>query len=263
LPRSGADRLELDESAGKWISSPVMKHEVSLIPLGTGAGSTAVLHGQPSSGFAIQVGDQYPLLVDLGMGIARQALKQCGEIPENVFISHNHSDHSGDLPVVAMKFFQAGRKLRIFSAPEVAERLRRHRLHEFQEAGYSPEDLAQWVETPEGLETGIAADLSLVPYRGLHSETSFGFVLLYQGSPILGYSADSAYYPDLYRRLAQAPVLILDGRKNSTRDHASLEEILRFEPTVTSRIYVIHYGTAEEAPMRPTPLRLGESLRLT
>jgi len=234
-----------------------------LVPLGTGAGSTTVLYGDPSSSFAILLGEECRLLVDLGYGVARQASLILGSLPTKVYISHNHSDHSGDLPVVALRGAFQGRPLTIWSEPEVERRLKEHRLHEFREAGALPEDIAHWVSTPEKVETAIDADFSLIPYRGRHSETSFGFVLRFRGEAVLGYSADSGFSRELYHHLLAAPVLVLDGRDQGSEEHASFEEIEAFAQTVPERkILISHYGRPDEAPTRLNSLRLGEPVEL-
>src|SRR5215217_7801395 len=141
-----------------------------LLPLGTGAGATTVLYREPSTSFAILLGEECRLLVDLGYGIAFQALRYLKALPTKVYISHNHSDHSADLPVVALKCASQERPLTIWSASEVEDRLKVHRLHEFREAGALPDQIATWISTPENVETAIDQDFSLVPYRGRHSE---------------------------------------------------------------------------------------------
>lgn len=234
-----------------------------LLPLGTGAGSTTVIYGDPSTSFAILLGGECRLLVDLGYGIARQALHHLKALPTKVYISHNHSDHSGDLPVAALRSAYQGKPFTIWSAPEVERRLKEHRLHEFLEAGILPENIARWVTTPENVETAIDADFSLVPYKGQHSETCFGFVLRFRGEPILGYSADSGFYEVLYNRLLDAPLLVLDGRAQGTEEHASFDEleafILKFPE---KRIFVTHYGRPDEAPRALSHLRPGEPIKL-
>lgn len=235
-----------------------------LLPLGTGAGATTVLYGDPSTSFAILLGDECRLLVDLGYGVARQALQLLKSIPTNVYISHNHSDHSGDLPVVAVRSANQGKPLTIWSEPEVEWRLREHRLHEFREAGAMPEDIAQWRSTPENIETAVAPDFSLVPHKGLHSETCFGFVLRFRGQAVLGYSADSGFFRELYAHLLEAPILILDGRSQGSSEHASFEEIESFARSIpaSKKVFVTHYGRPDEAPANLNYLRLGESLEL-
>jgi ribonuclease BN (tRNA processing enzyme) len=234
-----------------------------LLPLGTGAGTTTVLYGDPSTSFAILLDEECRLLVDLGYGVVRQALRLLNTVPANVYISHNHSDHAGDLPVVALRSAAAGKPLTFWSEPEVERRLKEHRLHEFREAGAGPEDIARWKATPAGVETAIDPDLSLVPHKSLHSETCFGFVLNFRGQAVLGYSADSGFCEEFYAHLLAAPVLVLDGRSEGSREHASFAELAAFARSFPSkRLYVTHYGRPEEAPTMLSALRLGEPVEL-
>jgi ribonuclease BN (tRNA processing enzyme) len=235
----------------------------TLLPLGTGAGSTTVFHGEPSSSFAILLGGETRLLVDLGYGVVRRALRWLGEMPARVYISHDHSDHCGELPVVARERAGAGAPLTIWSAPEVARRLQEHRLHEFREAGARPEDLARWVLAPEGVETPIDGDLSLTPHRSQHSETCYGFVLRFRGEPVLGYSADSGWNRRFYAQLAAAPLLVLDARATGSADHASFAEVAAFAAAAPGkRILVTHYGLPGEAPGDLPALREGVPVEL-
>ena len=55
--------------------------------------------------------------------------------PGNVFITHNHLDHAGELPMLfvieSKRRYKAGQpKLRLLCGPEVTDRLKIHRLHE-------------------------------------------------------------------------------------------------------------------------------------
>jgi ribonuclease BN (tRNA processing enzyme) len=240
-----------------------MPQRPTLLPLGTGAGATTVLYREPSTSFAILLGDECRLLVDLGYGIAFQALRFLKALPTKVYISHNHSDHSADLPVVALKCASQETPLTILSAPEVAERLKEHRLHEFHEAGVLPDEIAEWIATPEKFETAIDHDFSLVTHRGQHSEACFGFLLRFRGEIVLGYSADSGFNREFYNHLLEAPTLVLDCRAIGSPEHASFEEVEAFVRTVPEkRIFVTHYGRADEAPERLSFLRLGEAVEL-
>lgn len=234
-----------------------------LLPLGTGAGATTVLYGDPSSAFAILFEEECRLLVDLGYGVVRQALRLLNALPTKVYISHNHSDHSGDLPVAALKSASQGRPFTIWSEPEVERRLKEHRFHEFQESGVLPENLARWISTPEKVATLIDGDFSLVPHRGQHSEICFGFVLHFRGEAILGYSADSGFYTALYDELLVASTLVLDGRAQGSPEHASFEDLeMLIRRFPEKRILLTHYGRPDDAPLALPHLRLGERVEL-
>ena len=57
------------------------------------------------------------------------------EFPRNVFITHNHLDHAGELPLLfvfeSRRRYLAGEpRLRVLSGPEVQQKLKTHRLDE-------------------------------------------------------------------------------------------------------------------------------------
>ena len=235
---------------------------ISLIPLGTGKGATAVYEGEPSASFVVKVNDECRLLVDAGLGVSPHAIRNCGSIPKNIFISHNHSDHAGELPVLLIVQQTFGRKLRVFSGPEVKDRLVNHRIAELYSTGLKAEEIADWVAAPEGEKVKVDEDLSLVAYRGKHSEVSYGFVLFFRDAPVLGFSGDSGFDRDFYQKLAAAPTIVVDARKGSTKEHAGFDEVHAFEGTVKSRVYVGHYGKAAEAPTESAALMPGHSIVL-
>ncbi|CAK0811884.1 unnamed protein product [Prorocentrum cordatum] len=91
--------------------------------LGAGAGVTHVYHGEPSSAWALEYRGRPLLLADVGAGVTSSALRQLGQLPSTILVSHNHTDHAGELPVVlAVEALQRGRRMRVVAAPEVASR---------------------------------------------------------------------------------------------------------------------------------------------
>ena len=75
-------------------------------------------------------------MADLGIGVCKSAQELIGEVPSTIFISHNHSDHAGELPVVlavegskhrvlercASRGLQRKRKMQVVGEPEVLNR---------------------------------------------------------------------------------------------------------------------------------------------
>jgi ribonuclease BN (tRNA processing enzyme) len=235
---------------------------ISLTPLGTGKGATAVYEGEPSSSFVVKVNDECRLLVDAGLGVSARAIQNCGSVPRNIFISHNHSDHAGELPVLLIVEQTAGRKLRVISGPEVKDRLVSHRIAELYSTGLKTDEIADWVAAQGGEKVVVDDDLSLVAYKGMHSEVSYGFVLYFRGAPILGFSGDSGFDRALYEKLAAAPTIVLDARTVSTKEHAGFDEVHAFEGKTKARVYVGHYGKASEAPTQSMHLVPGKSIDL-
>jgi ribonuclease BN (tRNA processing enzyme) len=236
---------------------------LSLIPLGTGKGATAVFEGEPSASFVVKVNDECRLLVDAGLGVSPHAIQTCGSVPRNIFVSHNHSDHAGELPVLLIVQQTMGRKLRVISGPQVKDRLVNYRIAELYSTGLKADEIADWVVAPEGEKVRVDEDLSLVAYKGQHSEVSYGFVLFFRDAPILGFSGDSGFDRAFYQKLAAAPTMVVDARKGSTKEHAGFDEVHAFEGTVKSKVYVGHYGKASEAPTESAPLVVGRTVELS
>lgn len=237
--------------------------KLEVVVLGTGAGSTSTLTGEPSSSFGVTIGGRCEILVDLGFGVTRAFLERFGELPSRVFITHNHSDHAAELPIVSMLSRARGRDLTVYSAPEVEHRLRLHRFHEFAEAGLQPEDLVSWVTCLLDRRLDLRNGLSIELRQGLHSECSFGFRLFYEERPVLGYSGDSGFSYDFFEWLAAAPVVIADGREAGGPEHAGFTELEAFAATRPDlKLWVTHYGRADQAPARLSALRAGLVLSL-
>lgn len=113
----------------------VMAPRLTLTVLGTGAGATAVYSGEPSSAFVLSVNGTPVLLADVGLGTVQQCVRLVGSLPACVYVSHNHTDHAGELPVLlAVEAARAATK-HVYAHPDVARRLQQHRLHELHSTG--------------------------------------------------------------------------------------------------------------------------------
>ena len=236
---------------------------IDLLVLGVGAGASHILHNVTSSSFAIMKEGECLLLVDMGLGVTRTVMKHTGKIPDQVYISHNHLDHSGELPVTAQIKAKEGNRLRVLSAPEVERRIKDHRLDEIKGSGVDIETLINWQTLDLEDKNSIDSSMSIIVKQGQHSEECYGFKLYYEDQEILAYSADSGYNEAFYEWLSTAPVLILDGRSVSSYDHASFQEIKEFENNLKDKkIYVTHYGTKENQPSNLRGLIPGEIIKL-
>ncbi len=67
-----------------------------------------------------------------GFGAIKAALQACGKLPRHVYISHNHSDHSAELPVMLAVQQAAGQRMVVHAEAGVMQRLLEHRLHELR-----------------------------------------------------------------------------------------------------------------------------------
>jgi ribonuclease BN (tRNA processing enzyme) len=138
--------------------------DLDVVVLGVGAGATAVFHGEASSSFVICQRGQPILLLDAvscclprctvhrqdmsdtegsyidtcalqGLGAVSACIRHTGSIPDHIYISHNHTDHSGELPVLLAVERQRGRRLNLYAEAGVMGRLTEHRLHELVSTG--------------------------------------------------------------------------------------------------------------------------------
>ncbi|MDG6772872.1 MBL fold metallo-hydrolase [Thiomicrorhabdus sp. ZW0627] len=217
-----------------------MNFEISV--LGSGAGDSAVYNALPSSGFMLLADGQPFCLVDLGLGVGQQVLEAFGGFPKQIIITHNHSDHAGELPVVLRVEQAQGRKLEVISHCEVAEQLKLHRVAEHLQL-ITADELADW-RSPETAETiDLAHGLDITFYPGSHSEFSCGFLVRRDGEPLLSYSGDTTLVPELYTLLDEAEVFIMDARPKPNRWHASFEDV---KPWLDRGRYILGHGLNEQ-----------------
>ena len=222
--------------------------KVQILPLGVGSGTTAILYGEASSSFAIMVNNECRLLVDLGFGVTRSALHYLKTMPTNLYITHNHLDHSGELPVIWQIQAKAGKKLSIWSALEVESKLKNYRLNETYQEGINYDELIDWHTANIAGFTIIDSELKIKIRKSQHSEPCYGFILFYMGKAILSYSGDSGYDTAYFDWLGESPQVIIDARNNGSYDHASFDQIIEFKKRHSSKIYIIHYGRLQDAP---------------
>eukprot|EP00760_Papus_ankaliazontas_P024419 PhM_4_TR2296/c0_g1_i1/m.70121 len=243
-----------------------MSGRIELLCLGTGKGATAVYTDHPSTAYVVLL-DGYPvMMLDMGIGATRSALHHCrGVLPEVVYISHNHLDHSGELPVVVSTEAARGNRLRVVAAPDVMRRLVEHRMAEYHDsltaASRKVSDLAEFVEaapwdgTSSSRPTPVVGDFSVLPVLAQHSERCYGAILFYKDRPILGFGADSGYDRSYFVHMMMAPTVILDCRGGQgTYDHASFDDVYDFItslPPHSTRFLLSHYGHDADADGPP------------
>lgn len=248
---------------------------LELVCLGVGAGKTTVYDGETSSAFLLRkcvaAGDAADsdgvLLIDCGLGVVRACLRQVPRVPKLIFVSHNHTDHAGELPVILAveRARRGGCKPTVIAEHSVANVLQERRLYETTSVGAFAAD---WIACEASQLTPIGHDLGIRivgPCR--HTELCFGFVLYRarstsdpcQGSiehegrvyqPLFGFTADSGLDVELLRQLAVAPIILADARAVGTSEHASFDDLREWRAAYafSGRLVVYHYGSLAEAP---------------
>lgn len=215
---------------------------IDILCLGVGKGASYVMKGIPSTAFAIFKDGEPFLLIDAGAGVALSYINKVGnQFPKSIYITHNHMDHTGDLPILLGAIFSAEEKTRVFGHEEVLDIVRTHRMHD---PLARVDEVAEWITPNDDNWLELDEECSLYLHRTTHSYTCFGFTLFYQGENIFAYGADSPYDEELFRTITQAPIAIIDGREVATYDHPSFEQIEDFASSVPDcQIYIVHYET--------------------
>ena len=216
--------------------------QFTLVVMGSGAGASHIYNGQVSSSFMLLANNQPFCLVDLGLGVGQKVVETFGGFPTDIVITHNHSDHAGDLAVV-LRVEQAKQKAcRVFAHTQVSQRLQQHRVAEHLEQ-ISADNLANWMAPEQGDFIPLAKGLSIAFYPGVHSETSFGFIIKDEHQRLrLSYTGDSQLNTALYQTLSQADVFIMDARPDQNAWHADFKSV---EPWLKTGCYILGHGLSQ------------------
>ncbi|PWU90317.1 hypothetical protein C4B63_51g201 [Trypanosoma cruzi] len=246
-----------------------MRHDTqfSVVCLGTGKGASMVYDGSSSPGYVLCVDEEPLILFGAGYGVTRQCLRYFGVIPSNIFIFSNRSHMSAELPVIIAVESCKGRRLRIVASEAVMSCIREHRLAEVRSRldgvkAANGDGVCDFVAIPSPVVPPDAnlppyhlpcvAAVSLLVFDTSAAEASCGVCVSQNGVPLVVLTGDCAYNPVLHCAiLRMAPVVILDGRRNASRDHASFTDILRAVENcgvVPRRVFIGQYGQPWEAP---------------
>jgi ribonuclease BN (tRNA processing enzyme) len=218
--------------------------------LGVGNGTSYILRGDPSSSFLISKNGMPYLLVDCGLGVGLQYKKHIGEsLPQYLYISHNHIDHAGELPVLLLDYYKKGKKTTVTGHSEVIEMLKNHRLQELSYVGINLNVIADWriADSENKIDLGYGVVLELKQSK--HSYPCYGFRLKMNGKAVIGYGGDSGYDKDLYDFVNESDIVILDGREKGNEEHASVEEIKNYNKRGSKDIYIIHHDSVAETKL--------------
>lgn len=225
----------------------MQKSNFELVVIGSGAGASYIYDGLTSSSFMLLKDGEPFCLIDLGLGVGRKVVERFGQFPRNIVITHNHSDHAGDLAVVLRVELAKECKSRVIAASAVIERLKQHRIAEHREQ-MSADTLADWIGVAENKKTNIGCGLTIEFYPGVHSELSYGFVVRDEnGHARLSYTGDSTYEKDLYQTLSEADVFIMDARPKANPWHANFTEV---KDWLTTNRYILGHGLTKDQAMK-------------
>ncbi len=109
--------------------------------------------------------------------------------PPYVYISHNHTDHAGELPVVAaVACAQQAPAMTLLAQRDVLNRLLQHRLHELQSTGLPVNAFLTPVALEQGQQHTLPEGLSIQPVRARHAELCFGLIVRWHGHAVLGWT---------------------------------------------------------------------------
>ena len=228
-------------------SNTLQKSNFELVVIGSGAGASYIYDGLTSSSFMLLKSGEPFCLIDLGLGVGRQVVERFGQFPRNIVITHNHSDHAGDLAVVLRVELAKQNKCKVIATTGVMDRLQQHRIAEHLEQ-MDAESLADWGTVAENEKTDIGFGLTIEFYPGIHSELSYGFVVRDENDHArLSYTGDSTFEKELYQTLSEADVFIMDARPKANSWHANFTEI---KDWLTPNRYILGHGLTKEQAMK-------------
>ncbi len=235
--------------------------------LGVGNGTSYILRGNPSSSFVISVDDEPLILIDCGLGVGLQYQKHFGhKVPQFVYISHNHLDHTGELPILLLDFYKkSGKKVNVLGNSKVLEIVKKYRMHEFYSTGIDLDEIANWIFSNEKGELSLFKNISLKLIKSKHSYICYGFVMKVNNNTMLGYTGDSGFSKEIYDFVSEANKVILDGRKNGSNEHASFSEIEYYASSHREKNFFITHHEFENSKINSENvefLKIGKEIRL-
>jgi hypothetical protein len=271
-------------------SATISDRSVSLVVLGTGHGSSAVYQGVCSAAYVLCVDKDPVLLIGAGYGVVQQCLRYFGRIPSDVFVSSNRSHVAAELPVLlAREANVRDCPIRLLGHPVVLQRVEMHRLAELHDVMQGRgEDVSALVdlcsvpplddvtatanaseedyEHAQGVVLQDAPGISIRCFATSTSEFSAGVAIYCShsgGARLFAVCGDNSEPKAAFLRyrLFLFHVVVLDGRRDRSTDHASFDDIFSLEVEATVpvpleppreaplyRWFIGHYGGVEDAP---------------
>lgn len=206
---------------------------------------------------------------DTYRAVLREAAERCGRpldlaAIDDVLITHVHGDHMNGLEGVAYwKFFAEGKRLRLWTSPEVREVIWDQRLvasmgtlwdgARFRQMRF--DDYFDW--RPLGWDGETAIGPFRLRARRTRHHVPTSAVLVEAGGRRLGYSADTAFDPELIGFLAAGDLVVHET--NLGPAHTPYAELAALPADLRARMRLIHYpDTLDLAASVIAPMRQGE-----
>ncbi|MEM6928880.1 MAG: MBL fold metallo-hydrolase [Myxococcota bacterium] len=219
---------------------------MDLIALGVGDAFTARYH---STCAAIRSAGR-TLLVDCPHPIRRVMADAGGHVDvgdlDGLVVTHNHADHvSGVEPLLFSAHFVLQRKLPVLAHPRVLDDLWTHHLKAGMHELLGPdgsrrelcfEDVAEPVPLSESEVTRFAG-FSIAIRRTIHHIPTFA-LRIDDGEASLGWSADTAFDPDLIAWLARADRFVHETNFGVHTPYAALAAL---PAPLRARMWLVHY----------------------
>jgi ribonuclease BN (tRNA processing enzyme) len=228
--------------------------------------STAMLLVCDGFQLAIDCPDQYRGVLRDAAQVSGRALS-LSEI-DHVLITHVHGDHMNGLEGVAyFKHFVDGRRLRLITAPEVRENIWEERLKASMGTLWDGAQYRQlgFEDYFEHLPLSWTESISVGPFeirarRTIHHVPTSALLVECAGRT-LGYSADTAFDPELISFLSAADLIIHET--NFGPAHTPYSSLAALPAALRSKMRLVHYPDSFDlASSNITPLQEGQILRV-
>lgn len=221
--------------------------------------TTSLLLSYDGVHLAVDTPDTYRAVLRDAAGVCGRAL-DLGAI-DDVLITHVHGDHMNGLEGVAYwKFFAERKRLRLWTSPEVRAVIWEQRLvasmgtlwdgTAFRQMRF--DDYFDWRPLAWDGETAIGPFRLRARRTRHHVPTSA--ILVEAGGRRLGYSADTAFDPDLIAFLSAGDLVVHET--NFGPAHTAYADLAALPAGLRARMRIIHYpdsldlDTSVIAPMR-------------
>lgn len=187
---------------------------------------------------------------------------------DHMLITHIHGDHMNGLEGFAFyKHFVEGSRLKLLTAPELSAALWTGRLEASMGQLWNGESMrrlgrdAYFEDIPLSWETETEAGPYRIRCRRTRHHVPTSALLIEAGGQTLGYSADTAFDPELIAWLDQADLIIHET--NYGPAHTPYEALAALPEGLRAKMRLIHYSDFFDLEGSVIlPMREGDLLRL-